>query len=118
MPTACLRVIPLDKLSDWLAATDQGGDTDGLGVSVNAYTISDPARPRPASHQYGSSVPNSAQLSFLQGAGTDANGYVDLVSVDPNLAGCIAKLWTFPGPNPLAATLAAEGLTNDPNFEP
>jgi hypothetical protein len=119
MPTACLRLIPNAKIPTWLAATNQGGDTDGLGVSVDAYTIADTARPRIATHKYGSSVPNVDQLTFLQGAGTDpVTGYVDLVATDPNLAGCVAKLWTIPGASPLAAILAAEGLTSNPNFEP
>jgi len=114
MPTSCLRIIPLAKISAFEAATNQGGDSNGLDVSVSVYTAAD-APTRPETHRLASSVPNAAQLSFLQGLGTTGQGYVDMAAHDANLSDCIVKLWTVPGANPQSGILSTEGLTLNPN---
>lgn len=117
MPKWVMRVIPTALEADWRAATNQGGDVDGLGVSTPIYTEADPT-PRTATHLVGNAAPNASQLAYLQGLGDDANGYVQMPTSPVDLTGCLVKVYerstTLPT-DVLNGILADHGLTTQEN---
>lgn len=107
-----VRIIPLALLTDWQAATALGGDADGLNATSNVYTEADPT-PRTATHKAGNSAPNAAQLAYLDGLGTDVNGYVQM---PVGLEGCLVKVWDRQvQASPYAGMLDDNDLTTNPN---
>lgn len=107
-----VRIIPTALEADWISATALGGDADGLGVSSAVYTLAD-TPPRTATHKAGNGTLNAAQLAYLNGLGTDVNGYVQMPA---NLEGCLVKVWDRQSQaNPYNGMLTDNGLTTNPN---
>jgi hypothetical protein len=107
-----VRIIPTALEADWIAATALGGDADGLGVSSPVYTLADPS-PRTATHKAGNGTLNASQLAYLNGLGTDVNGYVQM---PVGLDGCLVKIWDRQSQsNPYSQMLTENGLTLSQN---
>lgn len=107
MPLNTLVIAPVDKLDELLSVTN-------YAPTAPLYTLADLERPRVVSHRARNGRNTSAQQALLDAATVE--GVIVAVNIDPSLEGCLFKSWNLPGEvNPYAATLAAEGLTTDPN---
>jgi hypothetical protein len=109
------RIVPVGKMTAWQTATALGGDADGLGATGNVYESSEPIPRTNITHKAGNGAPNAAQLAFLEGLGTDVNGFY-IMPMD--LDGVIAAKWDRalgPSASPYPLMLSSNGLTDQAN---